>query len=153
MLGAHEAAAKCVEWLPGRGLLATGSWDRWAERAGQEGREGGAVLCGGQVLPPCRRHGLHCACRCRCHSLLPRPQQGMELTLEVGGAPTHAVHPPHLPRTPCSSLRLWDPRAAPGAAQVARVALPGKAYSMSASGERLVVGCSGRHVDIYDLRT
>ena len=66
--------------------------------------------------------------------------------------PTHPTRPPHLAPA-CSTLRLWDPRAAPGAGQVARVALPGKAYSMSASGERLVVGCSGRHVDIYDLRT
>lgn len=57
-----------------------------------------------------------------------------------------------LPRA-CSTLRLWDPRAAPGAGQVARLSLPGKAYSMSASGQRLVVGCSGRHVDIFDLRT
>lgn len=52
-----------------------------------------------------------------------------------------------------STLRLWDPRAAPGAAQVACLALPGKAYSMSASGERLVVAMAGRTVDIYDLRT
>ena len=58
-----------------------------------------------------------------------------------------------LPALPCSTLRLWDPRAAPGAGQVARLSLPGKAYSMSASQQRLVVGCSGRHVDIYDLRT
>ncbi|PRW58435.1 mitotic checkpoint [Chlorella sorokiniana] len=79
VLGAHDAGAKCVEWLPTRGLLATAGWD--------------------------------------------------------------------------STLRLWDPRAAPGAGQVARLSLPGKAYSMSASGQRLVVGCSGRHVDIYDLRT
>ena len=53
----------------------------------------------------------------------------------------------------CSSLRLWDSRQAPGAAPVARVALPGKVYSMSASEARLVVAMSGRHVDIFDLRT
>jgi WD40 repeat protein len=50
------------------------------------------------------------------------------------------------------TLRLWDPRAAPAGRAVATVALPGKAYSMSASGSRLVVAMSGRHVDIYDLR-
>ena len=61
-------------------------------------------------------------------------------------------HSPHIP-PPCSTLRLWDPRAAPGSGPMARLPLPGQAYSMSASGQRLVVGCSGRHVDIYDLRT
>ena len=75
-MGRHDAPVKCVEWLPGRALLATGSWD--------------------------------------------------------------------------GSLRLWDLRSA---AQVARVALPGKAYSMSACDTRLVVATSGRHVDIFDLRT
>lgn len=29
-LGTHDAPVKCVEWLPSRGLLVTGSWDRWA---------------------------------------------------------------------------------------------------------------------------
>ena len=28
VLGQHEAAVKCVEWLPSRGLLVSGSWDR-----------------------------------------------------------------------------------------------------------------------------
>lgn len=81
VLGTHDAAVKCVEWLPSRGLVVTGSWD--------------------------------------------------------------------------STLRLWDPRLAPGPAgqQVARVQLPGKVYSMSASDTRLVVAMSGRHVDIYDLRS
>jgi hypothetical protein len=36
---------------------------------------------------------------------------------------------------------------------VAQVALPGKVHSMSASEARLVVAMSGRHVDIFDLRT
>ena len=31
VLGAHEAGAKCVEWLPTRGLLATAGWDRCGE--------------------------------------------------------------------------------------------------------------------------
>lgn len=54
-----------------------------------------------------------------------------------------------------STLRLWDPRVAPGPAgqQVAAVPLPGKVYSMDVSGERLVVAMSGRHVDVFDLRT
>lgn len=65
--------------------------------------------------------------------------------------PLHCHPCPHLPLR--STLRLWDPRAPPGAAQVARVALPGKVYSMSASDTRLVVGMAGRHIDIYDLRT
>ena len=56
-------------------------------------------------------------------------------------------------RSTCSTLRLWDPRAAPGQCQVARVQLPGKVYSMSASDSRLVVGMAGRGVDIFDLRT
>lgn len=60
---------------------------------------------------------------------------------------------PPFSRTTCSTLRLWDPRAAPGQCQVARVQLPGKVYSMSASDSRLVVGMAGRGVDIFDLRT
>ena len=27
-VGQHLAGVRCVEWLPERGLLATGSWDR-----------------------------------------------------------------------------------------------------------------------------
>lgn len=77
LLGQHAAAARCVGWLPGRGLLASGGWD--------------------------------------------------------------------------ATLRVWDPRA-PAGAPVATVQLPGKAYSMSASDARLVVGTSGRQVEIYDLR-
>eukprot|EP00887_Chlorella_sp_A99_P005513 scaffold1.g5513.t1 len=69
LLGQHAAAARCVGWLPGRGLLASGGWD--------------------------------------------------------------------------ATLRVWDPRA-PAGAPVATVQLPGKAYSMSASDARLVVGTSGR---------
>ncbi|KAI3433339.1 hypothetical protein D9Q98_003157 [Chlorella vulgaris] len=79
VLGRHEAAVRCLQWLPAQGLLVSGSWD--------------------------------------------------------------------------SSLRLWDPRLGPGAAPVAQVALPGKVYSMSGCGTRLVVATSGRHVDIFDLRT
>ena len=30
VLGQHDAAVKCVEWLPSRGLLVSGSWDRCA---------------------------------------------------------------------------------------------------------------------------
>lgn len=52
-----------------------------------------------------------------------------------------------------AALRLWDPRAAPGGAPAAEVRLPGKAYSMCATSDRLVVATSGRVVDVYDLRT
>ncbi|KXZ45500.1 hypothetical protein GPECTOR_54g242 [Gonium pectorale] len=51
-----------------------------------------------------------------------------------------------------AGMRLWDPRAPPGANCVAAVSLPGKVYAMSAGSERLVVGTSGRHVLIYDIR-
>ena len=60
---------------------------------------------------------------------------------------------PSLSCSSCSTLRLWDPRAAPGQCQVARVQLPGKVYTLSASDSRLVVGMAGRGVDIFDLRT
>ncbi|EFJ41342.1 hypothetical protein VOLCADRAFT_102432 [Volvox carteri f. nagariensis] len=49
-------------------------------------------------------------------------------------------------------MRLWDPRIAPSQNCVSSVALPGKVYAMSAGRERLVVGTSGRHVLIYDIR-
>lgn len=50
------------------------------------------------------------------------------------------------------ALRLWDPRAAPGAAAVADIALPGKAYSMSPTADRLLVATSERHLQVYELR-
>ncbi|KAI8468059.1 MAG: quinon protein alcohol dehydrogenase-like superfamily [Monoraphidium minutum] len=49
------------------------------------------------------------------------------------------------------TLRLWDPRAPPGAANVGAAALPGKAYTLAAGGRHLVVGTSARHVWIYDI--
>ena len=53
-----------------------------------------------------------------------------------------------------STLRLWDLRAAPGGqGAVATVQLPGKVYTMAQSEARLVVGTSGRHIDVFDLRT
>ncbi|KAG2500478.1 hypothetical protein HYH03_002043 [Edaphochlamys debaryana] len=49
------------------------------------------------------------------------------------------------------TLRLWDPRTPQ--ACVSTVTLPGKVYAMSAGQDRLVVGTSGRHVLIYDIRS
>lgn len=49
------------------------------------------------------------------------------------------------------AMRLWDPRCAPGAANVATAELPGKAYTLGVGGQHLVVGTSGRHVWIYDI--
>lgn len=51
-----------------------------------------------------------------------------------------------------STLRLWDPRAPPFQNCVASVPLPGKVYTMSCGEERLVVGTSGRHVLVFDVR-
>ncbi|GAB4822734.1 hypothetical protein N2152v2_009780 [Parachlorella kessleri] len=78
IVGFHTAPVRCTEWLPGRGLLVTGSWD--------------------------------------------------------------------------GTLRLWDPRQPGGQGLLAKIQLQGKVYTMSASDSRLVVGSSGRHVDIFDIR-
>ena len=51
-----------------------------------------------------------------------------------------------------NTLRLWDPRLPLGKNCVSLIQLPGKAFSMAQSGSRMVVGTSGRHVLIYDLR-
>ncbi len=51
-----------------------------------------------------------------------------------------------------ATLRLWDPRAPEGSNCVAVVRLPGKAFTMSQSAARLVVGTSERQVLIYDQR-
>ena len=51
-----------------------------------------------------------------------------------------------------STLKLWDPRAPPFQNCVASVPLPGKVYTMSCGEERLVVGTSGRHVLVFDVR-
>lgn len=212
-LGTHDAPVKCVEWLPSRGLLVTGSWDRWAPLRTD------SWVCRRRALLP-----LHVQrTDSRCRALWARPLQGgptgvrrplplsplplaMPGACHAGRSPTDSpplvcfsctvapgtvspssplcavpatcsqhphvrtlaccaspaksrpfspCRPPSPPPPPCSTLRLWDPRLAPGPAgqQVARLQLPGKVYSMSASDTRLVVGMSGRHVDIYDLRT
>jgi len=51
-----------------------------------------------------------------------------------------------------STLRLFDPRLPPGDCCVATVALPGKAYTLSIGSSRVVVGTSGRHVWVFDLK-
>ncbi len=51
-----------------------------------------------------------------------------------------------------NTLRLWDPRLPLGKNCVSLIPLPGKVFSMAQSGSRMVVGTSGRHVLIYDLR-
>ncbi|CAL5227848.1 g10880 [Coccomyxa viridis] len=77
-VGQHGGGVRCVEWLPERGLLATGSWDR-------------TVCC-------------------------------------------------------------WDPRIPKGSNRAAQMRLPGKVFSMSCAGQRMVVATSSRHVLIYDIR-
>ena len=51
-----------------------------------------------------------------------------------------------------SSARLWDPRAPPGQNCACIIGLPGKVFTMAQSQSRLVIGTSGRHVMIYDIR-
>lgn len=50
------------------------------------------------------------------------------------------------------SLRVWDPRLPNYQSCVATLSMPGKVYTMSTSMDRIVVGCSGRHVWVYELR-
>ena len=51
VVGTHDAAVKCVEWMPSRGLLVSGSWDRCVcVRCGMRGRF-------------CSSTRLICACR------------------------------------------------------------------------------------------
>lgn len=52
-----------------------------------------------------------------------------------------------------ASLRLWDPRAAEGSNCAGLARLPGKAYAMGVGTQRLVVGTSNRHVEIFNLST
>jgi len=52
-----------------------------------------------------------------------------------------------------NTLRLWDPKAPVGKNCASLIQLPGKVFSMAQSGTRLVVGTSGRHVLIYDIRS
>jgi cell cycle arrest protein BUB3 len=82
VVGTHDAAVKCIEWLPSRNLLASAGWD--------------------------------------------------------------------------SALKLWDPRLNSSVGPVSHLTLPGKAFSMSTTttaDARLVVATSGRHVEIYDIRS
>ena len=45
VVGMHDAAVKCVEWLPSRGLLISGSWDRCVTaRCGVEADSGREFL-------------------------------------------------------------------------------------------------------------
>jgi hypothetical protein len=102
------------------------------------------------TVPPCTD-----ASAPHCHAMS-QPYRLSHIPAGVYPCPlnhTAATQPRSAAPSPCSSLRLWDPRLGPGAAPVAQVALPGKVYSMSGCGTRLVVATSGRHVDIFDLRT
>ncbi|KAF8061302.1 BUB3.2 [Scenedesmus sp. PABB004] len=47
------------------------------------------------------------------------------------------------------SLCYWDPRAAPGAAAVTRVALPGRAYSLAVTRTHVIAATSGRQLAIF----
>ncbi len=52
-----------------------------------------------------------------------------------------------------ATLRLWEPRAPDGTGRaVGTLPLPGKVFSMSTSGTRLVVATSERRMQVYDLR-
>jgi hypothetical protein len=51
-----------------------------------------------------------------------------------------------------NSLRYWDLRLPPPSSCVASAALPGRAYTLSASTTHIVVGTSERHVLIYHTR-
>jgi len=48
-----------------------------------------------------------------------------------------------------STIKLWDPRASSIAGSYDQ---PGKVYTMALCGHRLIIGTSGKHVLIYDLR-
>lgn len=48
-----------------------------------------------------------------------------------------------------ASVSLWDPRAV---SRVGSTSGPGKVYALAVSGHRVVVGCAGRHVYVYDVR-
>lgn len=50
------------------------------------------------------------------------------------------------------TLRLWDPRLRQGQNGVGYIVLPGKAFSMTQAGTRLVVATAARRVQIYDIR-
>jgi len=62
-----------------------------------------------------------------------------------------------------SVLKLWDPRSNPQSGPVSILTLPGKAFSMSSNDtstattgntdSRLVVATSGRHVEIFDIKS
>jgi hypothetical protein len=67
-----------------------------------------------------------------------------------------AVHPPTTGLLMTagwdSTLRYWDLRLPPPSSCVATAALPGRAYTLSASTTHMVVGTSERHVLIYHTR-
>lgn len=53
-----------------------------------------------------------------------------------------------------ATLRLWDARSPDGPGRcVGTLPLPGRAYSMSTSGTRLVVATADRRIQVYDLRS
>jgi cell cycle arrest protein BUB3 len=56
--------------------------------------------------------------------------------------------------TPCCfvhfTVKTWDYRAS--TFQTASLSLPGKVYTMAVHGDKIVIGCSGRQVLVYDAR-
>lgn len=54
-----------------------------------------------------------------------------------------------------SSVSFWDPRGATGSSGsslIQNIATPGKVYSISVTGQRVVVATSERHILVYDVR-
>jgi WD40 repeat protein len=111
-------------------------------------------------LLPRRGHSHHR--RCRPSALLNSPRfdfagGGGAVALGAHDAPVRCVeylsgtqHDTLLTGGWDATVRMWDHRAS--TFLTATLPLPGKVYAMDVVGSRLIVGCAGRMVVVYDLR-
>ena len=172
---------RCVEWMPERGLLATGSWDRtvncWDPRIPQASSQFMSidVHIGSRHLKPStplqsHHSGMHFIGR----AALPAGaiRQGCIPVACVGRKTKHpqrsigskqSILACNQAAAECAGRHIADSYQfmcvfrtvclnVQGSNRAAQMRLPGKVFSMSCAGQRLVVATSSRHVLIYDIR-
>ena len=137
--GSHDQPVKCVEASGEHGAVVSASWDRmlhvWDPVGAHFEQHSGGICCD-------------------------RPLTGAPTCIAATSGPT----PTARPRAVSCRARRAYPALTPPSAAASHIGGGGegrqhidsvanrKAYTMSISGEKIVVGTSDRHVHVYDIR-